>query len=67
MAGAEFARGPNRSKVLDLDGYSDCNRNDQVSLFFFHISNLHKCISVIIHPMRAYRWNPSLTLYLVSQ
>ncbi|XP_011608473.1 cleavage and polyadenylation specificity factor subunit 7 isoform X1 [Takifugu rubripes] len=29
MAGAEFAPGPNRSKVLDLDGYSDCNRNDQ--------------------------------------
>lgn len=33
MAGAAFAPGLNRSKVLDLDDYSDCNRNDQVSYF----------------------------------
>lgn len=67
MAGAEFAPGPNRSKVLDLDGYSDCNRNDQVSLFFFIFPTCINALLQSLHPMRAYRWNPSLTLYLVSQ
>lgn len=66
MAGAEFAPGPTRSKkVLDLDGYGDCNQNDQVRLFLMFPT----CINALLqpmHPMRAHRWNPSVTLDLVS-
>lgn len=66
MAGAGFAPGPNRSKVLDLDGYGEYNRNDQVSINCSHFLTNVNALVQLLHSVSAYRWD-RLYLCLVSQ
>lgn len=66
MAGAGFAPGPNRSKVLDLDGYGVCNRNDQVSINCSHFpANLNTSVQSL-HSVSAYRWGLSITVFGIT-
>lgn len=66
MAGAGFAPGPNRSKVLDLDGYGDCNRNDQVSISCSHFpTNVNTSVQSL-HSVSAYRWDLSSRVFGIA-
>lgn len=66
MAGAGFAPGPNRSNVLDLDGYGDCNRNDQVSINCSHFPTNVNTLVQSLHSVSAYRWDRSIPVFGIT-